>query len=188
MAASLESANETLIVSLARTGDKSAFAEIVRRRQAWVRSLMRRLALDTDLADDLAQQVFLKAFEDISKLRDSRRFPGWLKQLAINVWRQHLRKNRIDLKSDDESIEPSAANGTALQLDLDGALAHLSEKERTCVVLFGHEGMTHDEISTATGMPLGTVKSHIRRGSGKLQSLLQAYDSKEHSQEDNHDE
>ena len=61
-------APESLVVGLARTGDRDAFAELVRRRQAWIRNLMRRLSGDAALADDLAQQTFLQAWRGIAGL------------------------------------------------------------------------------------------------------------------------
>lgn len=63
-------------MGLARTGDREAFGELVRRRQSWIRNLMRRLCHDAALADDLAQQVFLQAWKDIRKLRQPAKFPG----------------------------------------------------------------------------------------------------------------
>jgi len=69
------------------------------------------------------------------------------------------------------------------QLDLDRALAQLTRTERLCVVLAYNEGMSHGEISAATALPLGTVKSHVRRGSQRLRVLLSAYEpaEKEHA-------
>jgi RNA polymerase sigma-70 factor (ECF subfamily) len=74
---------------------------------------------------------------------------------------------------------PVAVASTAEQLDLVGALAQLSREERMCVVLAYNEGMSHGEISLVTGLPLGTVKSHIRRGAQHLRSLLDGYQSEE---------
>jgi RNA polymerase sigma-70 factor (ECF subfamily) len=80
-------------------------------------------------------------------------------------------------------VQPSPAGGIGIaariaaerRMDLDRALAILKENVRLCIVLSYHEGMTHDEISDFTGIPVGTVKSHIRRGSERLRELLAAY-------------
>lgn len=172
----LASTPEALVVALARTGDRDAFTELVRRRQGWVRTLMWRCCGDVTLADDLAQQAFLNAWQDIGKLRNPRGFATWLRTLAINVWRQHLRKHDL-LQSTEETIDshPAPSATQDLQMDLDRALIELEDNARLCVVLSYHEGMSHAEISVATGLPLGTVKSHIRRGTGRLQELLSAY-------------
>jgi len=173
---SLAKSPEVLIVSLARTGDHDAFAELVRRRQGWIRNLMRRCCGDETLGDDLAQQVFLRALQDIRRLRDPRKFSAWLKILAINVWRRHLRKNdALNFSVEQNDIEAPRRDATGVALDLEGVLATLPAPVRLCVVLFAHEGMTHAEIAKHTDMPLGTVKSHIRRGTQRLQQLLNVY-------------
>ena len=171
---------ETLVVGLARTGDRDAFADLVRRRQSWIRNLMRRFSGDATLADDLAQQVFLQAWRTIRHLRQTAKFGAWLKRLAITTWLQHLRKNdalryaeEFTEEFEETGSSPQAAAGVAM--DLDRALSALSNPVRVCIVLSYHEGQTHGEIAEFTGLPLGTVKSHIRRGTQRLQELLSAY-------------
>ncbi len=167
---------EAALVALARKGDRTAFEELVRRRQPWIRNLMRRFSGDAATADDLAQQVFLQAWRSVHHLRHANRFGPWLKRLAVNTWLQHLRKGD-PLRGADELAEPESPRQDAagVAMDLDRALGALPDRVRLCVVLSYHEGMTHDEISAYTGLPLGTVKSHIRRGSQQLRELLSAY-------------
>ncbi len=174
--------SEALIVGLARTGDRFAFEELVKRRQAWIRNLMRRCCGDPVLADDLAQQVFLHAWRDIRRLREPQKFGAWLKHVAVNTWKQHLRKHDPLRHADQAGTEDHAGadarpHTAGMAMDLDRALALLPPQARLCIVLSYHEGMSHAEIADTTGMPLGTVKSHIRRGTEKLQSLLSAYES-----------
>ena len=190
----LQQADEGLIAALARTGDRQAFAELVRRRQAWIRSMFRRLSADKDLADDLAQQTFLQAWRDISGLRDPRKFPGWLKQIALNCWRSHWRKlaregteegagPEVEDLPGDNANPPATSNDTTLQQDLEKALASLAATPRTCVVLAYLEGLSHDEIATLLDLPLGTVKSHVRRGAQSLRQFLSSYLQPNHSQQ-----
>jgi RNA polymerase sigma factor (sigma-70 family) len=162
--------NEALIVALAQRGDSDAFAELVRRRQSWLRNLMRRCCGDSDTANDLAQQALLHAWRDIRQLRDPLRFGGWLKQLAINVWRQHMRLHEPTRHAATRDELAAASSRASVAMDLDRALAELPATERLCVVL-----SSHSEITTATNLPLGTVKSHVRRGSQRLRQLLAAY-------------
>lgn len=77
---------EALAVSLASKGDRVAFSELVRRRQSWIRNLMRRCCGDANLADDLSQQAFMQAWRKIRQLKDVDKFGSWLKQMAINEW------------------------------------------------------------------------------------------------------
>ena len=167
---------EALIVSLARSGDRGAFAELVRRRQSSVRGLMRRCCNDVTLADDLAQQVFLKAWLKIRTLKHHNAFGSWLKRLAINTWLQYLRKNDA-LRNADELVDFDIQHQEqgSIGMDLDGALALLPDTVRLCLVLNYQEGMSHREVEESTGIPLGTVKSHINRGAERLRLLLSAY-------------
>jgi len=167
---------EPLIVSLACTGDRGAFEELVRRRQSSIRNLMRRCCGNSTLADDLAQQVFMKMWLGIRTLRQPQAFSAWLKRLAINVWLHYLRKNDA-LRGADELAEADLAqfDSSGMGMDLDSALATLPAAVRLCVVLSYQDGMSHQEIADLTEFPLGTVKSHIRRGTQRLQQLLSAY-------------
>ena len=172
----LQKSPESVLVGLARSGDKDAFAEIVNRRQDWIRNLMRRCCGDAVLADDLSQQVFLQAWRSIRQLSDARRFPGWLKRMAINTWLQHKRRNDpLRGASDHDPASRAVEQTPGIALDLDRALGNLPGEVRACIVLGYHERMTHREIAAATGLPLGTVKSHIRRGTQKLQAALADY-------------
>lgn len=168
---------EALVVSLACKGDRAAFAELVRRRQVWVRTLLRRCSGDATLADDLSQQVFMKAWRKIRQLKDVDRFGAWLKQMAINEWLQHKRKNDAlrDAKGEDSIVLPQL-DKTSIGMDLDRAMSLLPGPVSLCIALSYHEHMTHEEIAELTGMQLGTVKSHVRRGSQRLRDLLAAYD------------
>lgn len=169
-------APEALVISLAARGDRLAFTDLVRRRQPWLRNLMRRLSSDSHLADDLAQGVFLKAWRRIRQLKDPDRFAGWIKQIAVREWIDHQRRHggQWDTVYDDDT-QSAPAGSTTTGMDLDAALATLPEPIRLCIVLAYHEGMSHPEIAGLTGLPDGTVKSHIRRGSRKLRDLLSAY-------------
>lgn len=167
---------EPMIVGLARTGDRNAFAELVRRRQSSVRNLMRRCSGDITLADDLAQQVFVQAWMKIRTLKNADAIGAWLKKVAISIWLQHLRKKDALHNADefeDNDTPHDAESG--VDMDLDMALATLPEAVRLCIVLSYHEGMTHAEIAQALEIPLGTVKSHINRGTEKLRQILSPY-------------
>jgi len=168
---------EAYLVSLARTGDRGAFGELVRRRQSQVRNLMRRCCNDYTLADDLVQQVFLKVWLNIRKLKKPSAFGSWLKRLAVTTWLQYIRKNDA-LRGAGElaGTEKPSKETPGVSMDLDRALAKLQPKLRLCVVLSYQEGMSHREIADVTDMPLGTVKTHIRNGAQKLQENLSAYD------------
>lgn len=164
---------EAAVVALAMAGDDRAFHDIVRRRQAWVIGLMRRLSGDGALAEDLAQLAFMQAWRTIRTLRSPAAFGAWLRQVAVNVWLQEARRSRLMTTSIEAVDEAALGHGELReQLDLGRALALLPAAERLCVVLNYAEGLSHGEIVAATGLPLGTVKSHVSRGAARLRQWL----------------
>jgi RNA polymerase sigma-70 factor (ECF subfamily) len=125
------------------------------------------------LADDLAQETFLQAWMHIGSLRVPDAFAGWLRTLAINSWRQQLRRAGPSGQwADLEAVDVVSHPATAERLDLNSALGALAPSVRLCIVLSYREGMSHGEIAAAAALPLGTVKSHIARGTARLRELL----------------
>lgn len=173
---SLSSAAEAAVVVLAAGGDDEAFAELVRRRQSWLRALLRRLTRDAALADDIAQQAFVAAWQKLAQLRAPAAFAGWLRSLAVNLWLQDRRVRRElaldEVTAMDLAMRPASGTDPSTALDLDRLLAQIRPAERLCVVLCHAEGMSHAEIVATTGWPLGTVKSHVARGTARLRELL----------------
>ena len=173
----MNNAAEAAVVALAKLGDRPAFEELVRRRQSAVRNLLRRLCRDHALADDLSQHAFLQAWKTLSSLQSPAAFGGWLRQIAVNTWLQYVRGAKLVTSTDELDLPVQSISEThGERIDLDQALVQLSSDVRLCIVLSHAEGMSHGEVSTATGFPLGTVKSHIARGTAKLRELLQAYE------------
>jgi len=165
------------LVALAMSGDDKAFEELVRRRQGAIRRLMRQLNGDWAGAEDFAQEAFLEAWRKLRMLRAPGAFGGWLRQIAVNVFLQHIRRAGVTIYDSDETASHSAPNDEdpSVQMDLEKALARLRPGERLCVVLAYGERMSHGEIRSATGLPLGTVKSHISRGTARLRQYLADY-------------
>lgn len=172
----MNNAAEAAVVALAKLGDKPAFEELVRRRQSAVRNLLRRLSRDHALADDLSQQTFIQAWKMLSSLQSPGAFGGWLRQIAVNIWLQQVRGHKeMSFTGEEDTPVQSITESHGEKIDLDYALTQLSPAVRLCIVLSHAEGMSHGEIVDATKLPLGTVKSHITRGTSRLRELLQAY-------------
>jgi RNA polymerase sigma factor (sigma-70 family) len=172
----LGSSAEASIVTLACAGDRHAFEELVRRRQSSIRSLLRRLCRDSTLADDLAQETFMRAWRTMRGLRSAPAFGAWLRQIAVNVWFRHQRSSE-KFTSLEEAFEPTSPAALHESLDLDATLSILHPRARLCLVLSYHEGMTHSEIAAVTQIPIGTVKSDIVRATARCRALLSAYRS-----------
>lgn len=167
---------EASVVALAAAGDDRAFRALVLRYEPRIRALLRRLSGDVSLADDLAQEAFVAAWRNLGGLASHGAFGGWLRQIAVRAWLQHVRRSRLRMDGDfDEALRTvpdSAPVRAGERLDLERALERLSAPERLCVTLSYAEGLAHGEIADLTGLPLGTVKSHILRGGSKLKACL----------------
>lgn len=167
-----------MLIIAAQARDQSAFGELVKRRQGWARALLRRMCSNHAEADDLAQDAFVKAWDRIRDLETPAAFPGWFRRIAVTTFLMAKRRQKavfevIDDASPiaDEQSTPEEAAGA--KIDLQKALAKLSDAERLCVTLNHGEGLSHSEIVEITGLPLGTVKSHVLRGTEKLRRMLE---------------
>jgi RNA polymerase sigma-70 factor (ECF subfamily) len=173
------STDAELILAILERDDRNAYAELVRRHQSQVRAVLRRLARgDAGLADDLAQETFLLAWRNLRKFRFEARFSTWLYRIAFNAWQSEARKKReVLLELDDES-PPAGPDGydempdVASRVDLERAMATLSDGERAAITACYYADLSHEEAAAALGMPLGTVKTHVLRAKAKLRARL----------------
>jgi RNA polymerase sigma-70 factor (ECF subfamily) len=167
-----------LIVRVLSRGDQNAFGELVRRYQSPVRAFLARMTRgDVHLADDLAQETFLKAWQKLQTYRGGARFSTWLFGIAFNEFRMASRRRKeLALEDVDELSaapeEPAAARDSHLRLDLTEALKLLNSNERAAVVLCCQNGLSHEEAAQVLDCPLGTVKTNILRGKEKLRRRL----------------
>jgi RNA polymerase sigma factor (sigma-70 family) len=171
------SAHDLELVALAATGGRAAFGELIRRHGSAVRGLLRRMGAAPAVADDVAQDAFLAAFEQISDFRGEGTFQAWVKRIAARLyvkrWRREARGQAAAMLAELER-EPATSGeaGSAARLDLEEALRALSDVERLCVCLCYGGGLSHAEAAEALNTPLGTVKSHVKRGLDKLRRRL----------------
>jgi RNA polymerase sigma-70 factor (ECF subfamily) len=167
------SLHDVELAALAAAGDRPAFGELVRRHGSAVRGLLRRMGAEASLADDLAQDAFLAAFERIAEFRGDGTFVGWVRRIAARLY---IRRWRRAAKLEQAAEEVEGTTGgeafAASRIDLDEALKTLSPAERMCVSLCYGAGMSHAEAADALNAPLGTVKSHVKRGLDKLRLRL----------------
>jgi RNA polymerase sigma factor (sigma-70 family) len=173
---SLASLHDVELCSFAAAGERRAFGELARRHGSAVRYLLRRMGAQAAEADDVAQDAFLAAFERITEFRGEGTFAGWVKKIAARLYLRRIQKERraaafaAEEGSDDDS---AAGSGDAdHRIDLDEALKHLSAAERLCVSMCFGAGLSHAEAAEALNLPLGTVKSHVKRGLEKLRARL----------------
>lgn len=170
------SLHDVELCTYAATGERRAFGELVRRHGSAVRGLLRRMGAAPSEADDVAQDAFLAAFERIAEFRGEGTFAAWVKRIAARLYLRRLQKERKLAAFANQSVEtdpPANPGGDSdASLDLDEALKALSAAERLCVTMCFGAGLSHTEAAEALNLPLGTVKSHVKRGLEKLRARL----------------
>lgn len=172
MTRSLADHHDVELAALAAAGGRREFGELVRRHGSAVRGLLRRMGAQPALADDIAQDAFVQAFQRIAEFRGEGAFAAWVKRIAARLYIRNRTKDARYV-AELQSEEAAPATDFAGKVDLDEALKTLSEPERLCVSLCHGAGMAHPEIATALNLPLGTVKSHVKRGLDKLRARLE---------------
>jgi len=169
------SLHDVELCSHAATGERRAFGELVRRHGSAVRGVLRRMGAQGAEADDVAQDAFMAAFERIAEFRGEGTFAGWVKKIAARLYLRRLQRERRLGALSAEAVEDEASSGGGdadAAIDLDEALKTLGATERVCVTMCFGAGLSHSEAAEALNLPLGTVKSHVKRGLDKLRTRL----------------
>ena len=181
------------VVLLARSGREAAYRELIRRYERPVFALLFRMVRDRELAEDLAQEPFVKALNAIESYRPEFKFSSWIFKIANNAAIDHLRRRELDTLSLDGSPHaetPEAMQATALQIgarqespldtveakelgsEIETAIGRLRPEYRSCILLRHVEGRAYEEIAEILDLPLGTVKTYIHRARNELRVAL----------------
>ncbi len=166
-------APDSLLVSrVMLLDDRKAFAALVERYQGALRRFfLHHTGGDAMLADDLAQETFLKCYYGIRQYKGLAGFSTWLYRIAYNLFLDYARTAKPTAPA--EAIPEAAASASADErMDITAALALLSTQERAVVSLFYIEDRTVEDVARILSMPQGTVKSHLARSRCKLADFL----------------
>ena len=177
---------DLILLERARDGDLDSFNDLVVLYQDQLFALVVRMVPDRDQASDCVQEAFFSAFRNLSTFRGGN-VKSWLNRICVNAAMdtQRARKRRPVQpypELDDETWQPPAGpdadpERTAVDSErtraLAGALARISDDQRSAIVLYDVEGYDYAEIAEMTGVSLGTVKSRIHRGRLALRALLE---------------
>jgi RNA polymerase sigma-70 factor (ECF subfamily) len=180
---------ERALVARARAGDESAFAQLVTEHSTRVYGVLRRFGLNPQEADEVAQEVFLRAWRGLARFEERSRFSTWLYRIAFNEAQRRLARRppaaAASRPGDEDAIAAlAAATGTSPQartLDrefehvLERALAQLPADLRAAVVLRDLEGLSTEEAAAAAGVGQAAFKSRLHRGRMQLRALLEPY-------------
>jgi RNA polymerase sigma-70 factor (ECF subfamily) len=165
-----------LIARVLLDDDHHAFGELVKRHQSAVRTTLCKLSGgDEGLADELAQETFLRAYRSLRTFRGGAKFSTWLYRIAYNAFQTHLRRARPHELFDEDRHAPAQApqvEAVDWQHDLDAAMQRLTVPERSAITLCYTSGLTQEEAAQALQCPLGTVKTNILTAKEKLRCFL----------------
>jgi len=173
------------LVARARAGDEGAFRVLYEQHVQFVYSLTRQLLPDDDAAMDATQDVFVKAWRNLPRLRDSEAFGGWLRVIATNVahdYGRRRRPERVNSDTDRDPLNEDAPDPGAQAVDsliadeerrrVREAVLRLPQPQRLVVAMHHFGGMPVADIAAALGVPLGTVLSRLARGRDTLRRML----------------
>lgn len=190
----LTTATDQQVVEFARSGREAAFRELVRRYQRPVFSLIYRMVRDRELAEDLAQETFIKVLNAIERYRPEFKFSSWIFKIANNATIDHLRRKELDtlsLEGGPDATTPDRIEATALKIGdttenpleelearelgsaIERAVATLRPEYKACIILRHVEGRPYEEIAEILDLPLGTIKTYIHRARAELRELLE---------------
>jgi len=174
--------DETLVRE-SQNGDPAAFEALVRQHQRMVHSLTYRMTGSLADAEDLAQETFVRAYEQIAQYQGGAKFSTWLYRIAINAclnWRQREHR-RLEVHTQwanaAEADRPESRNGHSDQsLRVQAALLKLPARQRAAVVLTVYDGLNHAEAARALGCSETTVSWRVFAARRKLKSWLQTHE------------
>src|SRR5437667_8301509 len=185
----LTSATDQEVIRWAREGHERAYRELVRRYERPIFSLIYRMVRDRELAEDLAQETFVKALNAIDSYRPEFKFSSWIFKIANNATIDHLRKRQLDTLSIEGSPDATTAmraEATTLQIvspgesplqevesrelgsTIEKAIGALRPEYKACILLRHLEDRSYEEIAQILELPLGTVKTYIHRARTEL--------------------
>jgi RNA polymerase sigma-70 factor, ECF subfamily len=169
--------NETDCIRRARAGDAAAMRDLYSRYAPRVHAVVRRLAGDDALAEDWAQEAWVRVFPALPGFRGEARFSTWLHRIAVNSalhgrrWRE--RRVRHEVAMPDTAQRAGRTDEVVLRISLQRALDDLPPGMRQVIVLHDVEGYTHEEIGEQLGIASGTSKSQLFKARARLRTALQ---------------
>lgn len=189
MRAITENISDKELLERCSSGDNSGYSLLYHRYSKGVFNSIHRILNDREDAEDILQEVFLKAFSEIGSLKNVDNFGGWIRRIAINQSLNFLRKKRIyfsEIDDDkmfdvnDDELEEKLEMESRVN-ELQNIIADFTPQTRTIVNLFLFEEMPQEEIAKLLNIPHGTVRSYYHRAKKKIFEKLTSKDHNERS-------
>ncbi len=181
---------ETGLIEQAQNGDRNAFGELVRRHYQGVVQVVYRMCGDAGLAEDAAQEAFIRAWVNLPSYQPQSSLRNWLYRIAVNAALDVLRRKPEERLEDEEALMvPDQAAGPETALIekeraalLRQAMQSLPEAARSALVLREYGGLSYQEIAGALDVPVGTVMSRLNYARNRLREILTVYQAKTESE------
>ncbi len=178
--ATVYTANEAQLITQAQNGDRNAFSELVRIHSKGVLNVVYRMCGDMLIAEDAAQETFIRAWQNLPSYRPQTPFRNWLYRIAFNAGMDMLRKEKRILPDDIEDMnltdgQPGIESMVSQQERttlVQKAILSLPDASRAVLVLREYEGLSYQEISSTLDIPVGTVMSRLNYARNLLKTKL----------------
>ena len=173
--------SETEVIRSAQSGDRNAFSELVRIHARGVFNVVYRMCGDALIAEDAAQETFIRAWQNLSSYRPQTPLRNWLYRIAFNAGMDMLRKEKrilpnaiedLNLTDGQPSLESQVSQQERTQL-VQKAILSLPDASRAVLVLREYEDMSYQEISATLDIPVGTVMSRLNYARKLLKDKLE---------------
>ena len=179
----VQEVRETELVASAQNGDRNAFSELVRMHAQGVLNVVYRMCGDEQLAEDAAQETFIRAWQNLSAYRPQTSLRNWLYRIAVNAATDMIRRERRILPNDIEEMNltddspriESLVTQHEQAMIVQKAVLSLPEASRAVLVLREYEGLSYHEISSALDIPVGTVMSRLNYARNVLKMMLRPH-------------
>jgi RNA polymerase sigma-70 factor (ECF subfamily) len=172
---------ETVLIKKAVSGDTLAFRDLYDSNVSKVYGLCLRMSANIDTAEELTQEVFIKAWRKLADFKSESKFSTWLHRIAVNEFLSRKRTEKRNADKIQRAAEEwkmsmmqyySFSKEREISMDLEKAIAHLPEQQKAAFLLHDVEGYQHNEIAQMMNISEGTSKSNLHRARKLLRSLL----------------
>ena len=178
---------DRILIEKVLAGDADAFGIIIKNTEGLVAQIVYKMINNREDRKDLAQDVYLKAYKNLSSFRSDAKLSTWIARISYNTCLNHLEKKKFLLMDDVEFTENLVSNTTAFVLDqkessviVSAAIEKLAPILKTLITLYHTEDLSYTEIKQITNLPEGTIKSYLFRARKALkENLLQHYKKEE---------
>ncbi len=167
---------EFRLIEEALDGSCDAFKTLFTRNVTRVYSLCLRISADQYIAEEITQEVFIKAWEKLRSFQFDSKFSSWLHRIAVNQFLMHIRSEKRNSEREEEygkvRLNHDLNRSTDNKIDLENAISKLPAQARAVLVLYDIEGYKHKEISEFMNIEIGTSKAHLHRARKILREEL----------------